>query len=433
MTVTLTCHCGSKVEAKEDAPERRVNCPNCGSVIFLGGLGGAGADDTYGISGDFALASSDDDAAAAGTDSAEAEIPVGWLDRYLRAAKSKKGDQGKSLDMIRKMGETNAANDPLAAPLYLAATQPQGEATVAGLAKVAVSGHPVYAPIATGFLEHIGSTEGRCAREALKLLQETQDAKIQAILLKALLAIGPSASLHVRDLIQLLGSKQAALHLWAVRSLGLLGPAAKGGIEALYKALKTSDNELRLAVIDSLGEIQRDAERAVPLFLQALKHKDPDYRRRGAQALGRFGAQAAQALGALDAATQDESPVVKEAATEALKALNAAIKAVSGGAIPVAGEEQVPETMLVPCQCGKNLRIKTRLAGKRVKCPACGGPVDVPAAPTGHVPTVKLPEEKECPACLANVPAVAILCVHCGLDFRTGRQFGADKPAAVEA
>jgi hypothetical protein len=34
------------------------------------------------------------------------------------------------------------------------------------------------------------------------------------------------------------------------------------------------------------------------------------------------------------------------------------------------------------CACGKTLRVKDELAGKRVKCPACGGVATAPAAET---------------------------------------------------
>src|SRR5690349_15534846 len=36
--------------------------------------------------------------------------------------------------------------------------------------------------------------------------------------------------------------------------------------------------------------------------------------------------------------------------------------------------------ILVACKCGKKLRVKDELAGKRVKCPGCAQVVTVPAA-----------------------------------------------------
>jgi hypothetical protein len=35
----------------------------------------------------------------------------------------------------------------------------------------------------------------------------------------------------------------------------------------------------------------------------------------------------------------------------------------------------------ISCSCGKNLRVKDELAGKRIKCPACAGVIPVPAPP----------------------------------------------------
>ena len=38
-------------------------------------------------------------------------------------------------------------------------------------------------------------------------------------------------------------------------------------------------------------------------------------------------------------------------------------------------------TMTVACQCGRALRVKTELAGRRGRCPGCGQPIEFPSAP----------------------------------------------------
>ena len=53
----------------------------------------------------------------------------------------------------------------------------------------------------------------------------------------------------------------------------------------------------------------------------------------------------------------------------------------SGQAAPA--EETTP-LISVACRCGKKLRVKTKLAGKRVKCPGCGQALPVPG--TGPAP-----------------------------------------------
>jgi hypothetical protein len=56
---------------------------------------------------------------------------------------------------------------------------------------------------------------------------------------------------------------------------------------------------------------------------------------------------------------------------------------------PPSAGDPAPETIDVKCQCGKTLRVKGRLAGKTVKCPACETPLTVPApepAPAAETP-----------------------------------------------
>ena len=110
------------------------------------------------------------------------------------------------------------------------------------------------------------------------------------------------------------------------------------------------------------------------------------------------------------------------------------------------------------CSCGKKLRTKDDAAGKRVKCPACGKPVQVPggqAAPRAKAPGAPRPpapapqrpepasdfglqphpedepEDKPtgspCPHCHVPLPVGAVICTTCGLDLRTGKAFARPK------
>jgi len=134
------------------------------------------------------------------------------------------------------------------------------------------------------------------------------------------------------------------------------------------------------------------------------------------------------------------------------------------------------------CDCGKMLRVKEEVAGKRVRCPACKAVVQVPApqakaapaapapaqepsgglelklmgdsppepkpkapaaaAPAGEGPGLGLqddePEQdqqqaeggtKRCPACHVELPTAAVICTTCGHDFRTGKTFVQPKSA----
>lgn len=118
------------------------------------------------------------------------------------------------------------------------------------------------------------------------------------------------------------------------------------------------------------------------------------------------------------------------------------------------------------CRCGQRLAVKDELAGRAVKCPKCGQPIQVPtgsaaaapamagrapapgqmqppapapvpgplgAPPPGTFPPSAFhgmlddaglgkPGEIACPACNAGMRPGSVLCIKCGLDLRTGRR-----------
>jgi hypothetical protein len=88
----------------------------------------------------------------------------------------------------------------------------------------------------------------------------------------------------------------------------------------------------------------------------------------------------------------------------------------------------------VSCQCGKRLTAKDEFAGKRVKCPACGGPLLIPQPQT---PQAAVADDgisdllddagmragvTRCPGCGAEMTEQAVLCVMCGYDMRRGHR-----------
>ena len=418
---SLTCHCGTKFEPPAELKERRVNCPNCGSVIFLAAAKTAEDEDD---GDEYGIKSPVEEPAAKKSAGVE-EIPD-WLEHYQSSPNVKKADRAKTLALIERLAAVNPTLDPLGAALYLATHHADAETSVAALAKVATSGHPIYAQTAVALLEHVGPSDAAGAQQVLLLMGEAKDAAAEQVVIKVLKLLGPSPIVHVRSLIEVLGGRHTALYLWSVQCLKLIGPPAKRAVDPLLKSLKIANQPFRLAVIDALGAIGGDAEHVLPVLLQALKHESPDYRAHGAQALGRFGAAASKAAPQLKEALNDPDELVRQTATKALASISAAPKSQPAAAAPSStGNGQTPESVIVACSCGKRLKAKFELAGKKVKCPGCGGvlvvpalklpaEVDAPAVTSAAAPVA----EKECPTCLATVPGGAVLCVCCGFDFR---------------
>jgi hypothetical protein len=416
----VTCHCGTKFDPPIELKDRHVNCPNCGSVIFLAATKGADDDDVaYGIK------SPDKDPIAKKAAGVEG-IPD-WLEHYQASPNVKKSERAKTLALIDRLGVVNATLDPLGAALYLACTHADAETSVAALSKVAASGHPMYAQVATALLEHVGPSDAAGAQQMLVLLREAKDAAAEQVVAKVLKQLGPTPIVHVRALIDLLGSRHTPLFLWGVQCLKQIGPPAKRAVDTLLKSLKIANHPFRIAVIDALGAIGADPEHVLPVLLQALKHESADYRLHAAQSLGRFGAAASKAVPQLKEAVNDTDEAVRKAATKALQLIAAANKASAAPPAPAVPENgQSLEPVVVACSCGKRLKAKAELAGKKVKCPGCGGVIVVPNRKTpvavvasSTASSAAQTVDKECPTCLATVPGAAVLCVCCGFDFRS--------------
>ncbi len=87
----------------------------------------------------------------------------------------------------------------------------------------------------------------------------------------------------------------------------------------------------------------------------------------------------------------------------------------------------------VTCQCGQQLTAKDEFAGKRVKCPKCGGPLLIAPAQATTGGTGKCISDllddagmranlSRCPGCGAELSDETVLCVMCGFDLRRGHR-----------
>jgi hypothetical protein len=110
----------------------------------------------------------------------------------------------------------------------------------------------------------------------------------------------------------------------------------------------------------------------------------------------------------------------------------------------------------INCPCGKSLNVRDDLAGKTVKCPGCGKPIQVKPVsgaartPPAGVASSSAQQERQrmqdlfdeegfsaqvaavCPACRAEMGVGAVLCTKCGYNTQTGERLISHKTAGVD-
>lgn len=93
-------------------------------------------------------------------------------------------------------------------------------------------------------------------------------------------------------------------------------------------------------------------------------------------------------------------------------------------------------------QCGHAMNVDEDLGAVSLACPACGTPIPVQAAAGPAEPRAKLQVKqdgiisgsyKRCPMCDTTADADAVICVHCGYDWRSGRRPDMPTPAPASS
>lgn len=95
------------------------------------------------------------------------------------------------------------------------------------------------------------------------------------------------------------------------------------------------------------------------------------------------------------------------------------------------GEKQM---IAVSCACGKQFKAKPELAGRKVKCPQCHDPLEIPRPQSQQPADDRLGSllddlgvsqaaaANSCPHCKQPLPSEAVVCVKCGYHLQDGRQ-----------
>jgi len=135
--------------------------------------------------------------------------------------------------------------------------------------------------------------------------------------------LGPRAKAAVPAIAEYLDSVPTWYPHDTIRALERIGPSARAAIPALVRKLSHKNYGARLAAGRALVAIDPAAatQHTVPLFIDVLKCYDAELRKGAAEVLGKIGPPAAAAVPKLKEALKDEYPMVREAATRALKSV----------------------------------------------------------------------------------------------------------------
>jgi HEAT repeat protein len=161
--------------------------------------------------------------------------------------------------------------------------------------------------------------EARPAVSALRKGLGHKDHHFRAACAEALGGVGPGAAEATGNLVKALDDEHYSVRESAARGLGGIGPKAAQALPRLKRAARTDSAErVRLASAEALWRIERSPDAVTALEALLRDSGDSSMRREACEALGRLGPAAAAALPSLKAALEDEEPVVRAAAGEAV-------------------------------------------------------------------------------------------------------------------
>jgi len=169
---------------------------------------------------------------------------------------------------------------------------------------------------------------GPAAKDAVPGLIDAladENAETRSEVLFALGAIGPDAAAATPAIAKALDDEETDVAYAACYALGQIGPGAMDAKPALVEKLSAEDEFLTMATAWALARIdpkcEETAPKSVPVLIKALAEPDAITRIQACESLCCLGPLAKEAVPALKELSDDKDPAVREAAAEALKAI----------------------------------------------------------------------------------------------------------------
>jgi HEAT repeat protein len=156
-----------------------------------------------------------------------------------------------------------------------------------------------------------------------QMLLDDRAEEVRRAAAEGLARLGPEAKLALPSLVKALGDKDVDMRRQVALALSKLGPDAKAALPVLKEALADPDRFVRCHAIRALGGLVKEEPAVIGLLASCLKQDTVDVRLAALEELGQSGPLAKAAESAVKGALTDNRAVVREAAAEALKKIQA--------------------------------------------------------------------------------------------------------------
>jgi HEAT repeat protein len=165
----------------------------------------------------------------------------------------------------------------------------------------------------------LGAMSGSSTRliEALSRASENSDAEVRAEAAEALGKKGVATKQVFPALRKALGDSAADVRLKAALAISAIEPADQSCRRVLLESLQAGDGPVFLEI----GRIGSRADWAVATLVVKLSDRRPSIRALAARTLGEIGVSGKEVETALQRAQHDQTPSVRNAATESLRRL----------------------------------------------------------------------------------------------------------------
>lgn len=177
---------------------------------------------------------------------------------------------------------------------------------------------------AASAIASIGPNAKAATQKLVELASSDPDSMVRATSLRAIAEIRSETQAVLPVALASLKDPDSSVRNAARFVIGRIGPDAHAAVPALRQAVRTDLEFDQIIAAWALVRVAPDAESmkvAAPFMLLGLKHQNPLVREEAAVTLGMIRPSTSEIQEALQAASADESPKVRSAAADSLKAI----------------------------------------------------------------------------------------------------------------